>query len=215
MLNGKPTVAPTGGSLFGDDSSLYGEDENMFVDDLFGHLGYFGQDTTQAPADPLAEANAPLITKARQRLAQFNQLRPLVDKLPQKSQREEAEAIVKKKWVSTGFLGLGSGKYNLDELSLRITSYLQAPTGQFIRIGKNYEVSQTRKEELDAFADGVKALAKYMGQFIVLPTEAQVVEVPYEVQVQVEKTTYRVPPWVYIVGVAAVVGAGAYVLLKK
>lgn len=182
----------SGGGVF--EGGMFG----MPVRRSLGYFGDFGispvvaplppevtqQAVTQAQATMLTTAspiiqqviakNLPIMTEAQSRLAEYKKNRVLIDKLPLKDQREHAMGLVKQKWPA-GFLGIGAGKYNLDELAARVEEYLKLPPDQsFYRYelkGSEVVLSDSRVERYEAFKDGNKALRDYLKQF--LPVDVQ------------------------------------------
>lgn len=149
--------------------SFLGQERGVFgpqLSDLFGF-----DSLSQAAADPLAAANGPLVARAKEALAIYDQLVPLIPSLPSSAQRDKAQSIVTTKWYNVSFLGLGAGKYDLNELAVRMRQYIAEPSGQFVRIGSDLKVSYSRKDRLESFVKGVQALQNYMKQFLVLPTK--------------------------------------------
>lgn len=142
-----------------------------YVGDLFGFCGIL-EDLRQGPVttlDPLAARNAPLVAVALAKIEEYKKNRALIASLPTQAQRDQAMAIVKKKWYS-----VGSRQFDLDELAERLAVYAKEPSNQFYRLeikGTTVTVSDTRVKLLDAFRKGNRQLRKFMAPLIVLPKE--------------------------------------------
>jgi len=121
-------------------------------------------------ADPLAAVNAPLVDLAKRKLSEFKQMRDLIPRLPTSGQRDQAMAIVNKKWYPPFNIlnPFRAGKYNLDELAVQMAAHVVEPMQQFVRFsGKGLEVTRSREERLAAFRKGVNELRDFMKPFII------------------------------------------------
>jgi hypothetical protein len=131
--------------------------------------------TTSSPIiQQVIAKNQPIMVEARRLLDEYKKNRALIDKLPLKEQRKRAMGLVNQKWPS-GTLGIGAGKYNLDELAARVEQYLRQPPDQsFYRYelkDNKVVLSDARVKRFEAFKEGNRALRNYLRQF--LPVDVQ------------------------------------------
>lgn len=140
--------------------------------DLFG-FDDLAQAAATAAMDPLSAANIADKDRAVKLLTQFASLTNTVNQIGNAEVKKGAIDLIKTQWYKVGtlsFLGLG-GKYDLNQLAPLVKGYMDQMS--FVRFSDpakgDFSITRANENRLNAFAEGVQALADYLSKYVIIP----------------------------------------------